>query len=46
MPLFMEVASVVSGYTVEGSVNLGGTVSSTDAVQGDFFSLGTTGKYQ
>jgi hypothetical protein len=45
MPLFVEVASVVSGYTVEGSVNLGGTVSSQDAVQGDFFSLGTTGKY-
>ena len=45
MPLFMEVASVVSGYTLEGSVNLGGTVSSQDAVQGDFFSLGTAGKY-
>ena len=45
MPLFMEVASVVSGYTVESSVNLGGTVSSQDAVQGDFFSLGTAGKY-
>jgi hypothetical protein len=45
MPLFVEVASIVNGYTVEGSVNLGGTVSSTDAVQGDFFSLGTTGKY-
>jgi hypothetical protein len=39
------VASVVSGYTVEGSINLGGTVSSPEAVQGDFFSLGTTGKY-
>jgi hypothetical protein len=39
------VASIVSGYTLEGSVNLGGTVSSQDAVQGDFFSLGTTGKY-
>jgi hypothetical protein len=45
MPLFVEVASVVSGYTLEGSVNLGGTVSSQDAVQGDFFSLGTAGKY-
>ena len=28
MPLFVEVASVVSGYTLESSVNLGGTVSS------------------
>ncbi len=45
MPLFVEVASIVSGYTLESSVNLGGTVSSQDAVQGDFFSLGTAGKY-
>jgi len=45
MPLFVEVASVVSGYTLEGSVNLGGTVSSENAVQGDFLSLGTAGKY-
>lgn len=37
MPLFVEVASVVSGYTLEGSVDLGGTVSSKSAVQGDFF---------
>ena len=28
MPLLGEVASVVSGYTLEGSVNLGGTLSS------------------
>jgi len=45
MPLFVEVASVVSGYTLEGSVNVGGTVSSSTAVQGDFLSMGTTGKY-
>ena len=45
VPLFVEVASVVSGYTLEGSVNLGGTVSSQTAVQGDFLSLGTSGKY-
>ena len=45
MPLFVEVASVVSGYTLEGSVNLGGTVSSSSAVQGNFFNLGTSGKY-
>lgn len=45
MPLFVEVASVVSGYTLEGSVDLGGTVSSEKAVQGDFVSLGTSGKY-
>ena len=45
MPLFVEVASIVSGYTLEGSVSLGGTVSSNTAVQGDFLSLGTAGKY-
>ena len=45
MPLFVEVASVVSGYTLEGAVNLGGTASSEGAVQGDFFNLGTSGKY-
>jgi hypothetical protein len=45
MPLFVEVASVVSGYTLEGSVNLGGNVSSQGGVNGDLFSLGTSGKY-
>ena len=45
MPLFVEVASVVSGYTLEGAVNMGGTVSSEGAVQGDFLALGTTAKY-
>ena len=45
MPLFVEVASVVSGYSLGRSVNLGGTLSSKDAVQGDFFSLGGAGKY-
>jgi len=44
MPLFVEVASVVSGYTLEGSVNLGGTVSSENAIQGDFLAFGTAGK--
>lgn len=45
MPLFVEVASIVSGYTLEGSINLGGTVSSENTAQGDFLSLGTAGKY-
>ena len=45
MPLFVEVASVVSGYTLEGSVNIGGTASSESAVQGDFLSMRTIGKY-
>ena len=45
MPVFVEVASVVSGYQLEGSVSLAGTGSSPQAVQGDFLSFGTTGKY-
>ena len=45
MPLFVEVASIVSGYTLESSVSLNGTLSSQDAIQKDFFSLGGNGKF-
>ncbi|MFC1823922.1 hypothetical protein ACFL9T_14525 [Thermodesulfobacteriota bacterium] len=45
MPLFVDVASVVAGYSLEGSVSFGGTVSSKNTLQGDFLSLGTAGKY-
>ena len=45
MPLFVEVASIVSGYTLESTVNLGGTASSDGAVQGNFLSMGASGKY-
>ena len=45
MPLFVEVASVVSGYTLESSVNIGGRVSSSDTPQGDFLNLGAAGKF-
>lgn len=45
MPLFVEVASIVSGYTLERSVSLGGTLSSETAVQGDFLALGGTGRF-
>ena len=39
MPLFVEVASLVSGYTLETSVNASGTLSSRSTI-GDFLSLG------
>jgi predicted small lipoprotein YifL len=45
MPLFVEVASVVSGYTLEGAVSLDGTVSSGTSGPGDFLALGTSGRY-
>ena len=39
------MASIVSSYSLEGSVNLGGSLASSDAVQGNIFSLGTGAKY-
>jgi hypothetical protein len=40
MPVFMDVASVVSGYSMQTGVSLNGTLSSETAVQGNFASLG------
>ncbi len=45
MPLFVEVASVVSGYTMERSVSLNGTLSGANAVQGDFIAMGGSGRF-
>jgi len=44
MPLFVEVTSIVAGYTLEGTVNIGAAVSS-NSVTGDVLSLGSGGKY-
>jgi hypothetical protein len=40
MPLFVDVASVVSGYSLESSVSLVGTDSSEGAVQGNSATIG------
>jgi hypothetical protein len=43
-PLFMDVASVISGYTLERSVNLNGQLSTANAIQGDSIGLGAGGR--
>jgi len=45
MPLFVEVASVVSGYTLERSVNLSGQLTSSSAALGDWLGLGAGGSF-
>ncbi len=45
MPLFVEVASVVSGYTLESTLSLAGTLATDSAVTGDALNLGAGGKY-
>ena len=44
MPLFMQVASIVSGYTVEGTVNLQGTAFESGSAPG-FATIGGSGKF-
>jgi hypothetical protein len=40
LPVFVDVASIVSGYSLQTGVNVGGTLSSEKAVQGDFAAVG------
>ena len=40
LPVFMDVASVVSGYSMQTGVSVNGTVSSDRAVQGNLASIG------
>jgi len=45
LPVFMDVASIVSGYSIEMSANVMGQISSADAIQGNSVALGGSGKY-
>lgn len=40
LPVFVDVASIVSGYSMQTGVTVNGTLSSEKAVQGDFASVG------
>src|SRR5215468_1474873 len=40
LPVFVDVASVVSGYSMQTGVNVNGTLSSQGAIQGNFGAIG------
>src|SRR5512144_1587005 len=40
LPVFVDVSSIVSGYSMQTGVSVNGTLSSQNAVQGNFASLG------
>lgn len=43
-PVFLEVGQIISGYQLEGTVAVGGSLNGASAF-GDVFSLGSTGRY-
>ena len=43
-PVFLDVGQIISGYQLEGTVAIGGSLNSASAI-GDVFSLGTAGRY-
>ena len=45
LPVFVDVASIVAGYSMQTGVNVGGTLSSNKAIQGDFLAAGTQAIY-
>jgi hypothetical protein len=45
LPVFVDVSSIVSGYSLQTGVSVGGTLSSSKAVQGDFATAGAQAIY-
>src|SRR5689334_23867248 len=45
LPVFVDVSSVVSGYSLQTGVTVNGTLSSQRAVQGNFVSAGGQAVY-
>jgi hypothetical protein len=40
LPVFVDVASIVAGYSMQTGVNVNGTLSSQNAIQGNFLAAG------
>jgi hypothetical protein len=45
LPVFVDVASIVSGYSFQTGVNVGGTLSSKNAIQGNYVAAGAQAVY-
>jgi hypothetical protein len=45
LPVFLDVASIVAGYSLQTGVSVNGTLSSDQAIQGDFLSAGGQAVY-
>jgi hypothetical protein len=45
LPVFVDVSSVVAGYSLQAGVNVGGTESSAKAIQGNFVAAGAQAIY-